>query len=263
MSALCRYADDTTLAASFTEDLKKIIRAVKTSSEKHGLHLNIGKTKVLSNVPLSSFNVDGMDIEVVHTFNFLGSTISDDGDCSKEIIRRTILGKVAMKGLQRVWKDRDISLPTKVRLVRALVFPVVYYSCESWTMKGKDRRRIEAFENWCWRRLLRIPWSAKRTNESIRNELLINDHIECKMSELKLRYFGHVVRANGLEKSIMVGMGDGQRRRGRPRLRWLDEIVAVTGKKLKDLMVLTGDRTAWRTYAYTATRGRLRPDGSR
>ena len=152
-----RYADDTTLAASFTEDLKKIIRAVKNASENYGLHLNVGKTKVLSNVPLSSFNVDGMNIEVVHSFNFLGSTISDDGDCSKEIIRRTILGKVAMKGLQRVWKDRDISLTTKMGLVKALVFPVVYYSCESWIMKVTDRRRIEAFENWCLRRLLRIP----------------------------------------------------------------------------------------------------------
>ena len=258
-----RYADDTTLAASLTEDLKNIIRAVKKASEEYGLYLNIGKTKVLSSVPLSSFEVDGMDIEVVHSFNFLGSTISDDGDCSKEIIRRTILGKVAMKGLQRVWKDRDISLATKVRLVKSLVFPVVCYSCESWTMKAKDRRRIEAFENWCWRRLLRIPWSAKRTNESIRNELQINEHIEHKMSELKLRYFGHVVRANGLEKTIMFGMGEGQRRRGRPRIRWLDEIVALTGKKLEELMVLTEDRAVWRSFASTATRGRPRPDGPR
>ena len=121
-----RYADDTTLAASATEDLKEIIRKVKMASEKYGLYLNVGKTKILSNVPLSSFNVDGVEIEVVHSFNFLGSTISEDGDCSKEIIRRTILGKVAMKGLQRVWKDKDISLATKVRLVKAFVFPVVY-----------------------------------------------------------------------------------------------------------------------------------------
>jgi hypothetical protein len=251
-----RYADDTTLAASFTEDLKNIIRSVKKASEKFGLHLNVGKTKVLSNVPLSSFNVDGTDIEVVHSFNFLGSTISDDGDCSKEIIRRTILGKVAMKGLQRVWKDREISLSTKVRLVKAIVFPVAYYSCESWTMRVNDKRRIEAFENWCWRRLLRIPWSAKRTNESIRNELQISEHIVNKMSELKLRYFGHVVRTNGLEKSIMFGMGEGQRRRGRPRKRWLDEIVELTGKKLEELMVMTEDRSEWRTFAYAATRGR-------
>src|SRR5438132_4003753 len=123
-------------------------------------------------------------------------------------------------------KDKEISLATKVGLVKALVFPVVYYSCESWTMKARDRRRIEAFENWCWRRLLRIPWTAKCTNESVRDELHISEHMEHKMLELKLRYVGRVVRANGLEKSIMCGMGEGQRRRrGRPRLRWLDEIV--------------------------------------
>jgi len=231
--------------------------------EKYGLYLNVSKTKILSNVPLSSFNVDGVEIEVVHSFNFLGSTISEDGDCSKEIIRRTILSKVAMKGLQRVWKDKDISLATKLRLVKGLVFPVVYYSCVSWTMKAKDKRRIEAFENWCWRRLLRIPWTAKRTNESVRDELHISEHMEHKMLELKLRYFGHVVRANGLEKSIMCGMGEGQRRRGRPRLRWLDEIVALTGKKLEDLMALTENRAVWRSFAYTATRDRQRPDGFR
>ena len=167
--------------------------------------------------------------------------------------------------MQKIWKDRDISKLTKVRLVKALVFPVVIYACETWTLKEVDCRRIEAFENWCWRRVLRIPWTAMRTNESVRSELLIDDHdrMLIRINKQKLTFFGHVMRANGLEKAIMIGMGNGQRRKGRPRRRWLDEIEMLTDKKIWELGEMVRDRRGWRGFVNEVIRGRQRPGDTR
>ena len=162
-----RNADDTTLMAESEEELKCLLMKVKEESEKVGLKLNIQKMKIMASGPITSWEIDGETVETVSDFLFGGSKITADGDCSHEIKRRLLLGKKVMTNLESIFKSRDITLPTKVRLVKATVFPVVMYGCESWTVKKAERRRIDAFELWCWRRLLRDPWTARRSNNSI------------------------------------------------------------------------------------------------
>ena len=137
---------------------------VKEESEKGGLKLNIQKMKIMASGPITSWEIDGEAVETVSDFIFLGSKITADGDCSHEIKRRLLLGRQVMTNLDSIFKSRDITLPTKIRLVKAMVFPVVMYGCESWTVKKAERRRIDAFELWCWKRLLRVPWTARRSN---------------------------------------------------------------------------------------------------
>ena len=162
-----RYADDTTLMAESEEELKSLLMKVKEESEKVGLKLNIQKTKIMASGPITSWEIDGETVETVSDFIFLGSKITTDGDCSHEIKRRLLLGRKVMTNLDSILKSRDITLPTKVRLVKATVFPVVMYGCESWTVKKAECQRFDAFELWCWRRLLRDPWTARRSNQSI------------------------------------------------------------------------------------------------
>ena len=159
-----RYADDTTLTAESEEELKSLLMKVKVQSEKVGLQLNIQKTKIMASGPITSWEIDGETVETVSDFTFLGSRITADDDCSHEIKRRLLLGRKVMTNLDSIFKSRDITLPTKIRLVKAMVFPVVLYGCESWTVKKAERQRIDAFEVWCWRRLLRVPWTVRRSN---------------------------------------------------------------------------------------------------
>jgi len=159
-----RYANDTTLMAESEEELKSLLMKVKVETEKVGLKLNIQKTKIMAFRLITSWQIDGETVETVSDFIFLGSKITADGDCSHEIKRRLLLGRKVMTNLDRIFKSRDITLPTKVRLVKAMVFPVVMYGCESWTVKKAECRRIDAFKLWCWRRLLRVPWTARRSN---------------------------------------------------------------------------------------------------
>ena len=163
-----RYADDTTFMAESEEELKSLLMKVKEESESDGLKLNIQKTKIIASSPITSWEIDG---ETVSDFTFLGSKITADGDCSHEIKRRLHLGRKVMSNLDSILKSRDITLPTKVCLVKAMVFPVVMYGCESWTVKKAEHRSIDAFELWCWRRLLRVPWTARRSNQSILKEI--------------------------------------------------------------------------------------------
>ena len=162
-----RYADDTTLMAESEEELESLLMKVKEESEKVGLKLNIQKTKIMASGPITSWQIDGETVETVSDFIFLSSKITADGDCSHEIKRRLLLGRKAMTKLDSILKSRHITLPIKVRLVKAMVFPVVTYGCESWTVKKAECRRIDAFELWCWRRLLRVPWTARRSNQYI------------------------------------------------------------------------------------------------
>ena len=162
-----RYADDTTLMAESEEELKSLFLKVKEESEQVGLKLNIQKTKIMASGPITSWEIDGETVETVSDFILGGSKITADGDCSHEIKRRLLLGRKVMTNLNSILKSRDIALPTNVHLVKAMVFPVVMYGCESWTVKKAERRRIDAFEVWCWRRLLRVPWIARRSNQSI------------------------------------------------------------------------------------------------
>ena len=166
---------------------------VKEESEKVGLKLNVQKTKIMASGPTASWEIDGETVGTVADFIFLGSEITADGDCSHEIKRRLLLGRKVMTNLDRILKSRDITLSTKVRLVKAMVFPVVVYGCESWTIKKAERRRIDAFERWCWRRLLRVPWTARRSNQSILKEISPGYLLEGMMLKLKLQYFGHLM----------------------------------------------------------------------
>ena len=167
-----RHGDDTTLMAESEDQLfKKPLDEVKEESEKAGLKLNIQKTKIMASGPITSWEIDGETVETVSDFIFWGSKITVDGDCSHEIKRRLLLGRKVMTNIDGIFKNRDITLPTKVHLVKAMVFPVVMYGCESWTIKRAECQRIDAFELWCWRRLLSIPWTARRSNQSILKEM--------------------------------------------------------------------------------------------
>ena len=166
---------------------------VKEESEKVGLHLTIQKTKIMASGPITSWGIDGETVETVSDFIFLGSKITADGDCSHEIKRHLLLGRKAMTNLDSILKSRDITLPTKVHLVKAMVFPVVLYGCESWTIKKAECQRIDAFELWCWRRLLRVPWTARRSNQSIVKEMSPDYSLEGLMLKLTLQYFGHLM----------------------------------------------------------------------
>src|SRR5574337_718352 len=164
---------------------------VKVESEKFGLKLNIQKTKIMASGPTTSWEIDGETVETVSDFIFLGSKITADGDCSHEIKRHLLLGRKVMTNLDSIFKSRDITFPTKVRLVKAMVFPVVMYGCENWTVKKAECHRVDTFELWCWRRLLRVPWTARRSNQSIVKEISPECSLEGLMLRLKLQYFGH------------------------------------------------------------------------
>ena len=170
--------------------------------------------------PIISKQIEGENVETVTDFIFLGSKITADGDCSHEIKRRLLLGRKAMTKLDSILKSRDITLPTKVSLVKAMVFPVVMYGCESWTINKAEHRRIDAFELWCGRKLLRVPWTERRSNQSILKEVSPEYSLEGLMLKLKLQYFGHLMRrTDSFEKTLMLGKIDGGRRRGRQRMR--------------------------------------------
>ena len=207
-----RYADDTTLMAESEEELKSLLMKVKEESEKVGLKLNIQKMKIMASVS---------------NFILRGSKITADGNCSHEIKRCLFLGRKVMTKVDSIFKSRNITLPTKVCLVKAMVFPVVMYGCKCWTVKKAEHRRIDSFELWCWRRLSRVPWTVRRSNQSILKEISPGISLEGMMLKLKLQYFGHLMRrVESLEKTLMLGGIGGRRRRGRQRMRWLDGWMA-------------------------------------
>src|SRR5574341_340593 len=201
-----RQEDDTTLMAESEEELKSLLMKVKEESEKVCLKLNIQKRKIMAYGPITSWEIDGETVEAVSDFIFGGSKITADGDCSHEIKRHLLLERKVMTNLDSIFKSRDITSLTKVRLVKAMVFPVVMYGCESWTVKKAERRRIDAFELWCWRRLLRVPWAARRSNQSILKEISPGISLEGMMLKLKLQYFVHLMqRVDSVKRTLILG----------------------------------------------------------
>ena len=228
------------------EELKRVLMKVKEESEKAGLKLNIQKTMVMVSSPITSWQIDRETMETVRDY-FLGF----QNHCSHKLKRQLILGRKSVTNLDSILKSRDITLLTKVSIVKSLVFPVVMYRCESWTIKKAECQKSDAFELWCWRRLLRVPWTARRSNQSILKELML---------KLKLQSFGHLMqRVNSLEKTLMLGKIEVRRRRGRQRRRWLDGITDLMDMSLSKLQEMVKDREVWHAAEHRVAKSWTRP----
>ena len=249
-----RYADGTTLMAENEEELKSLLMKVKEESEKVGSKLNIQKTKIMASGPITSWEIDGKQWKQWLTL-FWGAPKSLQTVIAVMKLKEAclLLGRKVMTNLDSILKSRDITLLTKVHLVKAMIFPVVMYGCECWTIKKAECRRIGAFELWCWRRLLRVLWTARRSNQFILKQLSPGCSLEGLMLKLKLQNFGHLMWRVSLEKTLMLGKIE-SRRRGQQRMRWLDGITDSMGVGLGRLRELVMDREAWRAAAHEVTK---------
>ncbi len=244
-----RYADDTTLLAANESEMVALLGRMEQISEEMGLCINRSKTKLMVVDRSGRLELTGaLDLEVVDNFIYLGSNISNNGSCEREVRRRIGMAKGAMTQLGKIWHDRNISTRTKTRLVRTLVFSIFCYGAETWSLRAADRKRIDAFEMWCWRRMLRIPWTAFRTNVSILRELKISSRLSSVCLRRVLEYFGHIARkeGNNLERLIVTGKMEGKRPRGRSPIRWSDQIRTTLDSTIHGALHTARDRIGWR-----------------
>ena len=244
-----RYADDTTLICGSREELLELLKRIKEASEERGLLLNAKKTKIMvldRNSTGEEFFIDGQQIEEVKQFDYLGSMINNNGDSTTEIKRRLAMARTTTQSMSKIWKSRGLSTDLKVRLLRATVFSIATYGCESWAMTKNNRKRIDAFEVWCYRRLLRVSWTDKRTNNWVLGKIGTDLTIRKSILERKLSYFGHIVRRNGgIEKQILQGAVEGRRGRGRPATSWTDDVKTVCSHGVYGATKLASDRRRW------------------
>ena len=251
-----RYADDTVLVASSKDEMQELLQRLERESETIGLSVNRAKTKIMvvdrAGILSDTDNIIP-GIQTVDHYIYLGSQICNDGSCVPEIKRRIGMARDAMARLKNIWGKRGISITTKMRLIRALIFPIFLYGVETWTILARERGRIDAFEMWCWRRMLRISWTAKRTNVSILSQLKVKTRLSTICRQRILAYFGHVVRKGdeNLEKLIMVGNTEGKRSRGRSPTRWTDQMMDSPATKFHNIVRHAMNRSRWRQKIYS------------
>ena len=254
-----RYADDIVLLTSSEEELQTMVERLDRSGRKYGLQINREKTKVMTTTDtVCQVRINQEHLEQVDTYTYLGSVMAGDGDCGSEIRTRLAKGYAVATGLQKIWKSHDITTETKIKLWRALVWPVALYGCESWTLRKEEERRIEAFEMKCLRLIMRVSWIEKRTNEWVMEAAGVQRNLLKTVKERKMIYFGHIMRKKGtcIEKEIIQGSISGGRGRGRPRMSWLDNIKSWTGLEMREMLRLTEDRKRWRNIVHDAAEPR-------